>query len=292
MGGFFTITYDPVNGLEDLRSSLLAILLRWWDTHKGKWSNVDAITQCMMQMVLFKIRSLQEAMNGMPLVPNGQKQTIYLDLANISSITRGLYEAAFIFHNIFIATQNKDERDVLINIWKIEGLNNRNKVPVPDTMDDKVISNNQEIETLRNETREILGRMNIQKKAIDKIERVIKKNSSNIKGYDFVRIDDRIIDFKSVDFSDSQNMFNSEYMAGTYSFLSYHSHPSYLSLLQFGQLTGKENLNELGFPFLFTACMCASKFINDACDILSDGNRIKGEVAPNIRSTINFFSGM
>ena len=292
MGGFFTITFDPVIGVENLRASLLEILLRWWNTHKDQWSNIDAVTQCMMQMVLFKIRSLQEAMKGVPLVPNGQKQNIYLDLSDIASITRGIYETAFIFHNIFISTKNKNERDILINIWKIEGLNNLNKVPVPNTMADKVLSNNEEIESIRNETREILGRMNILKTAADKIEKVIKKNSSNIKGYTFVRIDDKITDFKSVDLSESQSFFNSECMEGVYPFLSYHSHPSYLSLLQFGQLTGKENLNDLGQSFLYVACMCASKFVNDACDIITDGNSIKAEVVPDFRATINFLSGM
>ena len=271
MDGYVTVTFDPVKGLESIRASLLGILLKWWDTHKTKWNDIDAITQCMMQMVLFKIRSLQEAMKGMPLVPNGQKQTIYLDLSNMASITRGLYESAFIFHNIFISTDNEDERQVLINIWKIEGYNNRHKVPVPEGMEENVAQNITTIESLRNATKEILNRMDIAESARAKIEKIIRRDSSNIKGYRFVKSKNRIIGFEHIDFTNARSIFEQEYMDGTYSYLSYQSHPSFLSLLQFGQLTSKEHFADMVRPFLMTACFCATKFVNDACKVLTDG---------------------
>ncbi|MBO7068724.1 MAG: hypothetical protein J6W52_08605 [Bacteroidaceae bacterium] len=290
--GYVTITFDPVNGLESIRASLLGILLKWWDTHKTKWNDIDAITQCMMQMVLFKIRSLQEAMKGLPLVPNGQKQTIYLDLSNMASITRGLYESAFIYHNIFISTDNEDERQVLINIWKIEGYNNRHKVPVPESMEEDVAQNINTIESLRNATKEILSRMHITESARNKIEKIIKKDSCNIKGYCFVKSDNRIIGFEPIDFTNARSTFEYEFMDGTYSYLSYQSHPSFLSLLQFGQLTGKEHFSDMVKPFLMTACFCATKFTNDACKVLTDGESIKKKVASNVLATINFFENI
>lgn len=290
--GCVTITFDLVKGLESIRASLLGILLRWWDIHKTKWNDIDAITQCMMQMVLFKIRSLQEAMKGLPLVPNGQKQTIYLDLSNIASITRGIYESAFIYHNIFISTDSEDERQILINIWKIEGYNNRHKVPVPESMEEDVTQNINTIESLRNETKEILNRMDIAESARNTIEKIIKKNSSNIKGYRFVKSENRIIDFEPIDFTNARSIFEHEYMDGTYSFLSYESHPSFLSLQQFGQLTGKVHFADMVRPFLMTACFCATKFTNDACKVLTDGESIKKQIEPNILATINFFENI
>lgn len=292
MDGFVTITFDFEKGLESIRASLLGILLKWWDTHKTKWNDIDAITQCMMQMVLFKIRSLQEAMKGMPLVPNGQKQTTYLDLSNMASITRGLYESAFIFHNIFISTDNEDERQVLINIWKIEGYNNRHKVPVPEGMEENVAQNITTIESLRNATKEILNRMDIAESARAKIEKIIRRDSSNIKGYRFVKSKNRIIGFEHIDFTNARSIFEQEYMDGTYSYLSYQSHPSFLSLLQFGQLTSKEHFADMVRPFLMTACFCATKFVNDACKVLTDGESIKKQVEPNILATINFFENI
>jgi len=290
--GYITITFDPEKGLESVRASLLAILLKWWDTHKEKWKDIDAITQCMMQMVLFKIRSLQEAIKGLPLVPNGQKQTNYLDLSNIASITRGIYESAFIYHNIFISTENEDERGVLLNIWKIEGYNNRHKIPVPENMEEDALRNVNTIESLKNATREILNRMDIAESARKIIERVIKRDSSNIKGYRFVKSGNRIIGFEPIDFTFARSTFEHDFMDGTYSFLSYHSHPSFLSLLQFGQLTGKEHLADMANPFLIEACICATKFINDACKVLADGESIKKQVEPNILATINFFENI
>ena len=290
--GDVTVTFDLVKGLESIRASLLGILLKWWDTHKTKWNDIDAITQCMMQMVLFKIRSLQEAIKGLPLVPNGQKQTIYLDLSNIASITRGIYESAFIYHNIFISTDNESERQVLINIWKIEGYNNRHKVPVPESMEEDVAQNINTIESLRSATKEILNRMDIVESARNKIEKIIKRDSSNIKGYRFVKSENRIIGFEHIDFTNARSIFEHEYMDGTYSYLSYQSHPSFLSLLQFGQLTGKEYFSDMVRPFLMTACFCATKFANDACKVMTDGESVKKQVEPNILATINFFENI
>ena len=292
MDGYVTITFDPVKGLESIRTSLLGILLKWWDTHQTKWNDIDAITQCMMQMVLFKIRSLQETLKGLPLVPNGQRQTIYLDQSNIASITRGIYESSFIYHNIFISTDNEDERQVLINIWKIEGYNNRNKVPVPESMEEDVAQNINTIESLRNATREILNRMDIAESAKNKIEKFIKRDSSNIKGYRFVKSENRIIGFEPIDFTNARSIFEHEFMDGTYSFLSYQSHPSFLSLLQFGQLTGKEQFADMVRPFFMTACFCAAKFANDVCKVLTDGESIKKQVEPNILATMNFFENI
>lgn len=292
MDGYVTVTFDPVKGLESIRASLQGILLKWWDTHKTKWNDIDAITQCMMQMALFKIRSLQEAVKGLPLVPNGQKQTRYLDLSNMASITRGIYESAFIYHNIFISTDNENERQVLINIWKIEGYNNRHKVPVPESMEEDVAQNINTIESLRSATKEILNRMDIVKSARTKIEKIIKRDSSNIKGYRFVKSENRIIGFEHIDFTNARSIFEHEYLDGTYSYLSYQSHPSFLSLLQFGQLTGKEHFADMVRPFLMTACFCATKFTNDACKVLTDGESIKKQVEPNILATINFFENI
>lgn len=287
-----TLNFDFAKGLENIRASLLGILLKWWDSHKTTWNDIDAITQCMMQMTLFKIRSLQEAMKGLPLVPNGQEQTIYLDMSNIASITRGIYESAFIYHNIFVTTDNEDERKVLINIWKIEGYNNRQKVPVPEGMEKDVTRNVNTIESLRNDTKEILNRMDIAEPIKRKIEKHINRDSSNIKGYRFVKSENKIIGFEPIDFSNAQSLFENEFMDGTYSFLSYQSHPSFLSVLQFGQMTGKEHFNEMLIPFLMTAFFSATKFANDACKVLTDGESIKKQVEPNFLAPINFFENI
>ena len=287
-----TLNFDFAKGLENIRASLLGILLKWWDSHKTTWNDIDAITQCMMQMTLFKIRSLQEAMKGLPLVPNGQEQTIYLDMSNIASITRGIYESAFIYHNIFVTTDNEDERKVLINIWKIEGYNNRHKVSVPEGMEEDVIRNVKTIESLRNDTKEILKRMDISESAKHKIEKITNRDSSNIKGYRFAKSGNRIIDFEPIDFTNAKSTFESESMDGTYSFLSYQSHPSFLSVLQFGQLAGKDQYTDMLRPFLIAACVCATKFTNDACKVLTDGENIKKQVDPNILTTISFFENI
>lgn len=291
MDGFTMISFDFSKGLASVRSSLLAILLKWWDTHPLPWNEVDSITQCMMQMMAFKIRSLEVSLEGMPLVPNGKPQTLHVDFSTVAAIARGIYEMAFIYHNIFVSTDNENERDVLLNIWRIKGYNNRNDIPVPEEMLGQKQQNMEVVETLKSRIRETLRRMDIQSSAVDKIEDFIKKGN-NLKGYHFIKEDGIITDVRLVNFTNADSFFNSEYQKGTYTFLSYQSHPSYLGIEQFGNINNPKQYNEDKICYLMPACFCASKFTNDACEILSDGLKIKNEVVPDFRATINLFSGI
>lgn len=290
MKDFVEITFNPIKGLESVRASILAILLKWWDDHKLGLNAIDDMTQCMMQMMMLKIRSLQVMYEGVPMVPNGKPQTLYYDLSSMAATTRGIYELAFIYHNIFISTENDAEKRILMNIWKIKGFSNRLKSFVPDELKHEAERNRQEIESLKNETMQILDSIEITLSARIKIEKIINKNNSNLKGYKFIKDSDgKITDFIRLDFTDASCMFNSEFMNDIYTYLSYYSHPSYLGLIQFGQISGIEQNYETGASFLYPACFCASKFTNDTCEVLTDGIEIKKEMVPDFRATINFF---
>lgn len=287
------ITFNPIIGLESVRASILAILLKWWEGHKLGVNPVDDMTQCMMQMMMLKIRSLQVLFEGVPMVPNGKPQTLYYDMSSMAATTRGIYELAFIYHNIFISTETDAERRILMNIWKIKGLNNRLKSFVPDELKNEAERNKQEIESLKNDTMQILDSIEIDLSAKAKIKNIIDKTNSNLKGYKFTKDNvGKITEFKHLDFTEATSMFNSEFVNDIYTYLSYHSHPSYLGLIQFGQIRGMEQNYEKGASFLYPACFCASKFTNDACKVLTDGIEIKKEVVPDFRATINFFEYM
>lgn len=289
MNGYAELIIDPIKCLESVSSSILVILLKWWDTHRRPWKEVDSITQCMMQMMAFKFRSLEVALEGMPLVPNGKEQTQHVDITTVAAIVRGIYEMAFIFHNIFISTDNEQEREILLNIWKIKGYVNRNEIPIPDEMKDEKLDNEERIEALKQNIRMILHGMDITDNAINKVENAIKKPSSIIKGFSFEKIDNKIIDFKQIGLSDSHGFLGNESYKGTYTFLSYQSHPSYLGVEQFGSISNRKQYDEDKIHFSLLACKCAAKFVNDACEVLTDGNKIKKEMVPDFRATINFF---
>lgn len=289
MNGFTNLIIDPKKGLESASSSLLIILLKWWNTHHQPWDEVDSITQCMMQMMAFKIRSLEVALEGMPLIPKGKEQTLYIDITTVAAIVRGIYEMAFIYHNVFISTDNELERDILLNIWKIKGYVNRNEIPIPDEMKGEKLNNEERIEALKRNTRSILHKMDITDDAINKIENVIEKPSSIIKGFRFLKSDNKIIDFNPIGLSDSHAFLGNESYKGTYTFLSYLSHPSYLSVEQFGSVSNPKQYGEDMFHFSLLACQCAARFTNDACKVLTDGINIKKEMVPDFRATINFF---
>lgn len=289
MNGFSELSFDFTKGIASIRSSLLVILDKWWETHPLPWDEIDAITQCMMQMMAFKIRSLEVSLEGMPLVPNGKQQTLHVDFSTAAAIVRSIYEMAFIFHHIFVATENEDERDILLYIWKIKGYSNRQAIPIPEEMKIQKQQNEETIESLKNRVRDILKRINITPEAKHEIEDVIKKGHI-LKGYRFRKTNGVITKFESVALSESNSFINSDLIDGTYTFLSYQSHPSYLGIEQFGSISNPRQYNYEKINYLFPACFFASKFTNDACTILSDGVVIKKETVPNPFATINILS--
>ena len=287
------ISFDPQKGLTSIRDSLLVILLEWWEKHPFPWSEIDAVTQCMMQMMAFKIRSLEVMLDGMALYPQGGVQTKHVDFTSVASIARGIYEMAFIYHNIFISTDNEDERDILLDIWKIKGYNNRYKIPIPDEMETLKSKNTEKIETIRNHITTILQKMDITPSVVNDINSIVSRgHKSNLKGYKFHKVNGKITDFKQIDFSETNNFMDSGCLDGIYTFLSYQSHPSYLGVEQFGSFTNPQQYIAEKNKYLMPACWCASKFTNDACKILSDGTEIKNKTVPDILATINFFSGL
>jgi hypothetical protein len=60
MKDFVEITFNPINGLESVRASILTILIKWWEGHKLGVNAIDDMTQCMMHsnrgtvLLLFK----------------------------------------------------------------------------------------------------------------------------------------------------------------------------------------------------------------------------------------------
>lgn len=236
-----------------------------------------AIAQGLLQMAVCRTQSLLKLSKGICIVPN-REESILLEPTSMIPILRSLYELMFIFRNIYIMTDTDEERLILLNIWKIRGLNNRQKEKVSsnDPKIPKVYLEKQEkelkdIEEMRQKIESILSTMNITESAKADIKKVIKSTSSSIKGYKFEKSGSCITSFTTVSLtSSSRHIYNNSQLKFVYTFLSMHTHPSYISVLQFGQMFNNGHYKKLMKTVLMSACVLNSHLIQDFCQFLPE----------------------
>lgn len=277
--------------LQEIIDTIWIIQRKWREDHSEQRDVNDAMSHCMLQMMMTKLRSLQVLAKGLPVLPNKPSSTKIMDIPSLASIVRGIYEMAFIYHNIFINTENEQERDILLTLWKIRGFNNRQNLNPPEDIYIKKIDDEKTyIESLRHEIVLVLDKMNIIQSARKTIERAANKDNSNICGYKFEKNDSVIVSFKSVPFSDCEALFSHNYFNALYPYFSFHSHPSYLGVLQFGQMFNAEADKDMAKTIIISACICASKFTKDFCDVVADGEKYIKDYTKDFFSSIGLLS--
>lgn len=197
----------------------------------------DAIAQCMLQMMICKAHSVLELSKGVAIVPENLTLKV-LDIPSIASIVRSMYEMSFVFHNIFVDQASVEERDILLFLWEIKGLNNRQGLRmVPTEYMSQKEAEKVQINELRNKIVVILDKMKVSAKVKKDVLHVIETKVTNIKGYSFEKDNDgQIVSFKDIRFDAGYGTFQNHTHPDTYRFLSFITHPSYISVLQFGQM--------------------------------------------------------
>ena len=254
-----------------------------WRTTNDKSSEKDAIAQCMLQMILTNSKSILSLSEGIQLVPTKGKKTV--DPTSIIPILRSMYERTFIFHNIFVQPENETESNILLYLWQIRGLNNRQNLPfTPEEFEHKKEKEQVQIERLRSRIRGLLTELNITDLAKDKIDKIARSNSSNIYGYKYIKDEEGIIlGMERISFSDSPKvLFGTDELYPLYTLLSFHSHPSYLGTLQFGQMFNNGYDTSMLIIILTNVIILQNFFIDDFCRVAKGAKEIWIEKGYNL----------
>lgn len=237
-----------------------------WRRSKEKMSvtESDAIAQCILQMVVCKIRTLLIMCDGINVRP--EKGTIrILDIPSLISVLRSLYEMVFVFHNIYAEQETKEEREIVLGIWEIRGLNNRQNMPViPLPFIEKEKIEKKEIENLKRRIISIATNLDMPDKVRKQVINVASIKTVEIKGYRFKKDNENksIIAFIDYRYEDgAETLLRTD--APAYRFLSIHCHPSYLGVLQFGQMFNSEADKKFLRTILTCACKLASTIAMD-----------------------------
>lgn len=288
----FYFSIDHRKCLDDISSSMWQALMSWRESHTSDVSEVDAVAQCLLQMMIVKARTFKSILEGVSLLPEDTEGRRILDIPSIAAVIRSIYEFAFLFHVLFIKSEGDKERDILMYIWKIRGFNNRVNQETPDMFKEKQESELADINEYRKKAKDIVAGLDIIESERRKLIKAIESDSCMMSGYQFVKnADDVIVQFKNVNYTNASALFEHDNYAILYNYLSSLSHPSFLGVLQFGQMYNANKEKDFADSFIWIACICLSKFLKDFCMVVSDGDRIKEEVIGSGWSTINLFSG-
>lgn len=254
--------------VKDISESMFNIFYPWRkNTNPQNVTEDKAIAQCIFQMVMCKTHSIISLSEGISIIPNNENFKL-IDANSIYSVLRSLYETIFIFRNIFIMPDTDEERRLLLNLWIIRGLYNRQKCDyTPNRFQEKQEKEQKDIQKLKDEIRHLATNLQMSEGAKKQVEHALNKETTMLKEYRFKKdANGIIVSMETISFEDSPSVLweNIKYKK-LYTLMSLKSHPSYLGTLQFGQMYNDGFiLNELKFV-LESCCIFASIFISDFC---------------------------
>ena len=253
------------SSLGTICDGLFHLYYQWRTSNDGKKvSEPEAIAQCFLQIVICKIRTLISLCDGVNIMPENNSIKV-LDIPSMISILRSLYEMTFVFHNIYAEQETDEERDIVLYIWEIRGLNNRQNLSiVPLLFKRKEENEKKQIGDLKRNIEGIAVRLNLSDELKGQLSKVVASKSVDIKGYRFKKDCENksIIAFEGYRYEDGAGaLLRTD--APTYRFLSIHGHPSYLGVLQFGQMYANDTDKEFLRTILTCACKLSSTLATD-----------------------------
>lgn len=219
--------------------------------------NQDAMI--LFQMVLSKGLAIQKLIEGAEYRNSKTGMTAsILDPTSIAALTRTQFEAFSTFHNIYISNSDQNIVELLHDIWVIVGLKERQRGFDPTHEEHKIKAALEE-----KQITELLAK--IQANPIFRKEEIEKQ--AKILGW----IQNRKFEIayrnnKLVLLSQKELFTNSgvnEAFENQYALLSWFVHPSYISVLQFGQMYEQNFYEENAYTMLRISRIIVSMLIVD-----------------------------
>ncbi len=219
--------------------------------------NQDAMI--LFQMILSKGLAIQKLIEGAEYRnPKIGITTSILDPTSIAALTRTQFEAFSTFHNIYISNSDQNIVDLLHDIWVVVGLKERQRGFDPTHEEHKIKAKLEEQQIY-----EFL--LKIQANPIFRKEEIEKQ--AKILGW----IQNRKFEIayrnnKLVLLTQKELFTNSgvnEAFENQYALLSWFVHPSYISVLQFGQMYEQNFYEENAYTMLRMSRIIVSMLIVD-----------------------------
>ena len=189
---------------------------------------------------------------------------------NSTNRFRGIYEQTIIFRNLFVYPETDVEKMILLNLWKIKGLLNRQDLKkMPEKYSEMVKREAEEISNLKREIyslpEHVINRAGI--KAIENFLKRYKGKDTLFTGYKFKKKGSVINGGEAISFTKAPKEFlhSDDLDVVLYRLLSLHSHSSYLSVLQFQEVRQLNEYWDYAILILRGLCYMMDIFISDFC---------------------------
>lgn len=153
-----------------------------------------------------------------------------VDPSVLFSVARRIYESVIAFEILFVIPDSEDKKAILYNLFMAHGLSERLK-----NIDEEMRSHNpervaEEQKDIDECLREIEGTDLYSE--LDQQTKNIIKNAFG-KKFRYIFKEDNSLEFVNYDDADKLLRIKNNMLKGTYSYLSLHGHPSYVSIFQF-----------------------------------------------------------
>ena len=220
-------------------------------------------------MMVLRALSFLKLFEGVK-VPSCKEDILVVDLESAFTLLRSIYEQTIVFRNLFVYPETDAEKMILLNLWKIKGLLNRQNLDnMPQEYNEKGKREADDISKLKREIKslseEVITLSGI--KAIDNYLNKYDGKDTLFSGYMFKKEGSVINGGKPISFTIAPKEFFhcDELDIVLYRLLSLHSHPSYISILQFQEVRPTHDYWDYAILLLRGLCLMMDIFISDFC---------------------------
>lgn len=227
------------------------------------FTHSEADAKLVLQMMMTKALHLKNVLNGVEFTSkNGKRLNNIIDPTIVASLIRNIYETTGMFNLIYRETKSNDEREIIYQLWVHSGLSYRQRfdsVVTTDENRDKVQHEKKQIESIQTAIEEIQLFKKLDEKNKGKIRTKIKD-----KDY-LLRFNGEEVEFLSWrELVKSMNIIEGK-LDHAYTYFSLYSHPSNVSVFQYGNMfaKGNESYPDLVLFNLHIAFFMFSVFIAD-----------------------------
>ena len=245
------------------------IRLIWCKYINYNVNTTDRIPLTFVNMMVLRALSLLKLFEGVK-VPSCKEDILIVDIESTFTLLRSIYEEAIVFRNLFIYPETDEEKMILLNLWKIKGLLNRQNLEnMPQEYKERDKRETDEIFMLKKEIRDLPEQI-INQSGCKAIENYLDRHDGRntlFSGYIFQKEGAVIIGGKPISFTRAPKEFLhcDELNTVLYRLLSLHSHPSYISVLQFQEIRPSNDYWDYAVLILRGFCLMMDIFISDFC---------------------------
>jgi hypothetical protein len=252
-------------------------------------TEADGHAKLIYQMIMTRVLSINSLSNGVSYhASNGTEMNNIIDPTVIAGIVRNTFETGAMFNLIYVSTKSEEEKKILHSMWVIAGLKYRQRFAAHITLDEtrqKQEAEKAEIELLRAEIENTELFKSLDEENQHKVRERIKK-----KEY-LMRFQGKQVQFLAW-YQLIELMGMKPGMFSTmYTYLSLYTHPSNVSVFQFGEMFSKEQhfVENTRFNIQY-AVHCVAVFLSDFIKIYPTYKKTFEQQSLMFQILINFYN--